>query len=762
MSKPRPYLDLTVELRDLDLAANRFTVTVAGPAVGESEAVTVPYAYEELEGALDDLEHKYLDQTGLVTLGQQLADRLLPPGLIRAMFLTAYQQTGRDGGLRLRLKIREPKLAQLPWEDAYLKIHPGEDDARHFLALNPQISFVRHPPLAKAQPHLTSPAPGPLRIVAALSNVQGPGYAKLKLDQERSVIEQAVAAAGTGEFSLVWDAFLEDATVEDLKLALLTKPDLFHFAGHGVFDLTASAADGRALVWGEPPEQETRQYGAIVLAADKTSRTPALFPAPQLAAALQQAGVRLTVLGACHSGRQDGHNPWTGVAPALIERGLPAVVAMQYAVRDEAAIAFNRMFYAALANGLSVDEAVAAGRQAMWTGAQRGGLEWGVPVLYMRARDGVIFPERLADPSREAARTKSQVRLNQQIAVLYGHATGAEIEQMIEGLIDVEQQVKTVGSAGTLTGVKIGTLGGPQGQQAERLKTEIASQSGDIEMHCTQCGTELPDGAKFCPDCGAKVTAKPAQVDVRQKLGTVEGEATGLVAGQGAVEKRLQASSEQTVETVKPGGTVTGAVIGGESPTYVGGEHQHGDTVQGDKLSGGVKISNVEGGIHGSTIAGRDVQHSHRVFDQRGQQVGTQHNVAGDLHQLGSDAITMSGNFEGAILNVKSSLANVSQTIEAIPNASPADKQTLKTLLARLDTALAETTAQAPHLSEAAEAVRVTAKTLLETAGQAQPNRSLLKISGEGLKQAAQDLAVVTPAVLSLATQIVETVLKLR
>ena len=49
---------------------------------------------------------------------------------------------------------------------------------------------------------------------------------------------------------------------------------------------------------------------------------------------------------------------------ALLEAGLPAVVAMQYKIWDEAAVAFSRSLYQALAVGLSLDEAVSAGRLA--------------------------------------------------------------------------------------------------------------------------------------------------------------------------------------------------------------------------------------------------------------------------------------------------------------------------------------------------------------------------------------------------------------
>jgi hypothetical protein len=60
-----------------------------------------------------------------------------------------------------------------------------------------------------------------------------------------------------------------------------------------------------------------------------------------------------------------------------------------------------------------------------------------------------------------------------------------------------------------------------------------------------------------------------------------------------------------------------------------------------------------------------------------------------------------------------------------------------------------------------AQAVAETAKTAVEQATKAQPNKTLVRISAEGLKQAAQNLAVVLPTVLSIATQIADTLRKM-
>jgi hypothetical protein len=173
--------------------------------------------------------------------------------------------------------------------------------------------------------------------------------------------------------------------VEKLEDALTREAHVFHFAGHGQFvgemGMTYGSLSGK---------------GFIVLLQDTTNRQPILFPVERLALNLVGRGVRLAVLGACEAGRRDQVNTWTGIAPALIRAGIPAVVGMQYTIRDENAIAFSRRFYNALAAGQSIDAAVTDGRLAILNRSDENERDWGVPVVYLRTDEGVLFPKRTA------------------------------------------------------------------------------------------------------------------------------------------------------------------------------------------------------------------------------------------------------------------------------------------------------------------------------------------------------------------------------
>ena len=175
------------------------------------------------------------------------------------------------------------------------------------------------------------------------------------------------------------------------------------------------------------------------------------------------------------------------------------------------------------------------------------------------------------------------------------------------------------------------------------------------------------------------------------------------------------------------------------------------DITEGDRIT--------TGDISGTGIAiGRGARSSVRNVDTGGGDY-----AGGNIDKrkgtfVSGDQFTMSGNFSGAILNIKSTLTNVSQSIGAAPVGDAATKAQLQQLIEQLSTELQK--APAEKASEA-EAVAETAKAAVEQAMKSQPNKTLVQISAEGLKQAAQNLAAVLPTVLPIATQIADTLRKM-
>jgi septal ring factor EnvC (AmiA/AmiB activator) len=122
------------------------------------------------------------------------------------------------------------------------------------------------------------------------------------------------------------------------------------------------------------------------------------------------------------------------------------------------------------------------------------------------------------------------------------------------------------------------------------------------------------------------------------------------------------------------------------------------------------------------------------------------------------DRFSMSGDFRGAFINIKSTLTNVQQSIGDISTDDLDTRKELEKLIEQLNDALQKIPVEK---QDDAQAVAETAKALVDVAKAEKPNKTMLEITGEGLKKAAQNLSDVMPVLLPLASQIVMTVMKL-
>lgn len=144
---------------------------------------------------------------------------------------------------------------------------------------------------------------------------------------------------------------------------------------------------------------------------------------------------------------------------------------------------------------------------------------------------------------------------------------------------------------------------------------------------------------------------------------------------------------------------------------------------------------------------------------------GTTINVTGDFVQgdkmegdnVQGDKITV-GNISGSQGLAIGRNASATVTINQMPPVDDPTKQELEKLITSLNTALAKIPADR---AEDAEAVAAMAQDLMEKAAAEKPNKAILKITGEGLKQAAQNIADIVPDVVKIAGAIVTGILSL-
>jgi hypothetical protein len=135
------------------------------------------------------------------------------------------------------------------------------------------------------------------------------------------------------------------------------------------------------------------------LAFETEQGKPDWQSAAQVAALLQPHSIALVVLSACQSGMAvAGDSVFNGIAQNLIDQRIPAVVAMQYSVRADAACDFAEQFYRVLGKKESLLKALNQGIREM----DVEGNQWYRPVLYLRWQDnegGQLFVNTSAQAS---------------------------------------------------------------------------------------------------------------------------------------------------------------------------------------------------------------------------------------------------------------------------------------------------------------------------------------------------------------------------
>jgi CHAT domain len=452
LRKPLVYRDLTLRLAAYDNTAGTVKIWIEqAPSGAMRVADAAVCAYDPkafwnnpdlgLGGLVGNLEKRRLDGPGdLYKLGIMLADLALPKGPVRELFqrsLTLVESAGE--GLRLRLRIDDVALSQLPWEYLFVQQTSGEPQPGDFLALRQQVSIVRTDTLETA-PVLSSKEPV-RRIVGVLSSPDD--QIALNVDRDKAALEQAVKTvkelAGDTAVTVVWAE--RPTTRTHIEQALVGKADLFLFAGHGIMQETSA----------DPTSKE----GQLVLETEDYRSD--FYGSQQLAQLLRDAQVRLAVLGACDTGRRDGQNVWSGLAPALVRQNLPAVIANQFPIRDSNATLITAKIYPFLLTGYTIDEAVYEARKSIFQAKGVVERDWGTPVLYLQQDVDVLFPQASAESDRTTS--NPLVRAVVKLGNIEDEATGATFGDVHRGTVDLNVTARDVKKGGKFTGAEFGDIG---------------------------------------------------------------------------------------------------------------------------------------------------------------------------------------------------------------------------------------------------------------------------------------------------------------
>jgi hypothetical protein len=288
------------ELDDRE-AAHNFSLTFEPPYITE---VQNAIQLAGLRAANPSRRVGNREEMVLQAFGTKLFEGVVNDGVRDLYMSTVEKARGKEMGVVLRFNFEEvPELSALPWEYLY------DTHSQRFLALDSTRPLVRYRRSTASLSVDALAVKPPLRVLVVESRPKG--VAELDTVTERRSIMAALQSdpnlAGKIELEI-----LEDATLSALHSKLRSNSyHVFHFIGHGTY---SHDADTGYLLFEGKNEQ------------------PELVPGHILGNLLgDHYPMRLVFLNACEGAAvsaTDG-DPFRGVATSLVQRNLPAVIAMQ-------------------------------------------------------------------------------------------------------------------------------------------------------------------------------------------------------------------------------------------------------------------------------------------------------------------------------------------------------------------------------------------------------------------------------------------------
>jgi hypothetical protein len=311
-------------------------------------------------------------------------------GPIRDAYLLAIGRAGEHSGDQLRVQLWLDNTAatlnhQISWERLY-DTHTGRPRP---MAASADTPFSRYIGLPSPEPEPVDERP--LRILVAVANPKDlpPGLSPIQVADEVQGLAQALAELRQkGQVALTFmpgrtglpenlRAQLDQPGYEVLDVPtglddiLRHLPDhhALHFVGHGIYQRQRE----RAALYLEKPNGTWQAVDDETIAAKLGNIRPQ---------------TRLVFLSACESARGEGRDPFVGLGPKLVQAGVPAVVAMREQVSMDVARQLTADFYQRLLDHGQVDLALNEARNLLLNLAT---VDWAIPVLFMRLREGRLL-----------------------------------------------------------------------------------------------------------------------------------------------------------------------------------------------------------------------------------------------------------------------------------------------------------------------------------------------------------------------------------
>lgn len=328
------------------------------------------------------------NSVNLVALGQQFYNALFQ-GTLRDSWITAqgiaqnHQQV-----LRLRLGLKDNRLARLPWE----VMHAGDRP----LATGPYVAFSRYQSGLLTTSRLPSrnlpqlPEDGIVRVLMVLAS---------PTDQTRlGLLKQEALRLQTELHRHL--SRTDNNQLPDIELTLLDQP--------GREEITQALEQGRYQVLHYSGHSNLGPNGGeIYLVSSRTGLTETLS-GDDLAGLLVNNNIQMAVFNSCwgaYTATSDTTEE-TGernLTESLVRRGIKCVLAMSERIPDEVALTLTQLLYRNLSQGYPVDLCVSRVRQGLISAYGSHQTYWALPILYLQPEfDGFLGPEISTSTSTES------------------------------------------------------------------------------------------------------------------------------------------------------------------------------------------------------------------------------------------------------------------------------------------------------------------------------------------------------------------------
>lgn len=417
------------------------------------------------------------DSAYLERIGQALYQSLFPPDSTLKQVLQQSLRLSENRGADLHLRL---KFAADLEERSHLADYSWEllNDNQRFL-LHQRVRLSRYIAYEASPPQL--PAEEMVRVLLISARPQS--LPQLKQEEQQAIQFGLKQAQDEGLVQLqdlqlptrkTLNRYLTECSAQDM-------PQVLHFDGHGLFGKRCTNPVCLTMHSGMKAES-CRSCGQQLpepqgyLAFETEQGKPDWQSATQVAAILQPYPIALVVLSACQSGMAvAGDSVFNGMAQNLIDQRVPAVVAMQYSVRADAACNFAEQFYRVLGKKEPLLKALNQGIREM----DVEGNQWYRPVMYLRWQDnegGQLFS--VQPDWKQTERSSPEPKRNQTTVGQHqlSRAQHLKLERLQIELSDLQEDYKSV-SADLRVELDASTK-----NRLEKRLTQIGQATEDVEQ----------------------------------------------------------------------------------------------------------------------------------------------------------------------------------------------------------------------------------------------------------------------------------------